>query len=89
MIIYETKEITEEHKIGKTLICDVCKKEFCLDTDDEQFDMDFLEIQEFVNITHRCGYGSVFGDEDTIKINICQHCLKEKLGEFIRIEEDW
>lgn len=32
------------------------------------------------------GYGSVFGDGDTLVLDMCQHCLKQKLGEFVRIE---
>ena len=59
------------------LKCDVCGKEF-------DRDGSILEFQEFVEIRFRGGYGSVFGDDDDFECDICQHCLKEKLGAFIR-----
>jgi acetyl-CoA carboxylase beta subunit len=42
------------------------------------------EIQEFVNININAGYGSVFEDGSKYEVNICQHCFKEKLGQYIR-----
>lgn len=63
-------------EIPEKLICDVCKKEFEYD--------DYQNIQEFVHLHFFGGYGSVFGDGDEFELDICQHCLKEKLGEFIR-----
>lgn len=55
------------------ITCDVCKKEYEID--------DTFEIQEFYHITHQCGYGSVFGDGEVLKIDICQHCLKKIIEE--------
>lgn len=76
---YETTELV-------SYICDACKKEYDID--------DTFEIQEFYHITHQCGYGSVFGDGNILKVDICQYCLKkiieEKCGDvknFI-VEED-
>ncbi len=60
--------------------CDVCQKTFNKNVDDEQM----LEVQEFVHISFRGGYGSVFEDMGSFELDICQHCLKERLGEFIR-----
>ena len=39
-----------------------------------------------VRIRKSCGYGSVFGDENIAKLDLCQDCFKEVLGHLIRIE---
>lgn len=59
------------------IICDVCKKEFNMETD-------LTEIQEFHNIYFTGGYGSVFGDGCEFELDICQHCLKQILGKYFR-----
>lgn len=43
------------------------------------------EAEEFVSIERVCGYGSIFGDGNRISVDICQHCLKDVLGEWLRI----
>jgi hypothetical protein len=62
--------------------CDVCKKTFNWDNKEE-----WIEAQECISIVHHGGYGSVFGDPSVVKLDICQHCLNEKLGEYLRYEE--
>lgn len=69
------KEMREENVL-KSITCDICKKEFD----------DIMDIQEFAHINLMGGYGSVFGDGCTIEIDMCQKCLQEKLGDFIRID---
>ncbi len=63
-------------KVEKKM-CDVCRIEYS--AEEQPF-----EFQEFAEISFRGGYGSVFGDGDDFELDICQHCLKEKLGAFIR-----
>ena len=63
--------------------CDVCGKEY--ETGDSISD---LEIQEFLTLRFRGGYHSVFGDESEVKCDICQHCLKKLLGEYLTIGDD-
>lgn len=58
------------------LVCDICKREV----------LDDLELSEFHRLEKHCGYSSVFGDGSLIKIDICQHCFKDKLGDFVIIE---
>ena len=64
------------------LTCDVCKR--VADKDD-----DIWEFQEFSEISFTAGYGSVLGDMNNVAIDLCQHCLKEKLGPWLRITNYW
>lgn len=72
MIFYK-ESLRIERKID-SIKCDICKKTY----DDE------MELEEFLNIDFVGGYLSIFGDEENFECNICQYCLKEKLGDFIR-----
>lgn len=67
---------TEDGKISIT--CDICAKEYTCE----------LEMQEFLCYSSRGGYGSIFGDGDDIEIDICQYCLRDVLGKFLRIKQD-
>jgi hypothetical protein len=55
--------------------CDVCKKIY----------NDMFEVQEFIHISIKGGYCSVFGDGNDVEIDICQHCFKEKFADHLRI----
>lgn len=48
---------------------------------------DPFEFQEFVHIDFIGGYGSIFGDESWVQGDFCQHCIKELLGSYLRIED--
>ena len=67
-------------KIPVTIECDICHKIFNVEDD-------VFEIQEFHHVRFRGGYGSVFGDESSIACDICQHCLKQLIGEYCRVED--
>jgi antitoxin CcdA len=56
--------------------CSVCKKDLLADK---------LEAQEVFSFSQVGGYSSVFGDGAEIYIDVCQHCMKEKLGEFCTV----
>ena len=43
------------------------------------------EAEELVSIDRVGGYCSIFGDGNRISVDICQHCLKDVLGEWLRI----
>lgn len=62
------------------IICDVCKKEIPYS--------DVFEFQEVISIQFCGGYSSVFGDMNTVKIDMCQQCFLEKLGDYCRINEE-
>ena len=60
-------------------ICDRCGRE--ASTED-------FEASQFTSIDYIGGYSSIFGDGDRISLDICQHCLKETLGEWLRISPE-
>jgi hypothetical protein len=75
------EEIQVTKKVEVAIICDVCKKEF------KNIPENIPETQEFHQIRFTGGFASVFGDMSTFELDICQHCLKNKLGEYIREAE--
>lgn len=71
-----TKTIQEE-----LVVCDRCRREMGPDAKD-------FELQERTAIRFRAGYGSVFGDGNLVEADICQHCVQEIFGKYLRITED-
>lgn len=71
-----TKTIQEE-----IVVCDRCRREMGPDSKD-------FELQERTAIRFRGGYGSIFGDGNLIEADICQNCLQEVFGKYLRITED-
>ncbi len=59
------------------LICDCCGRESIVDGND-------FEASEFISLDFIGGYQSVFGDQTHVSIDICQYCLKEKLGTWLK-----
>jgi len=78
MIKHEKRMIEEQVPVSIT--CDVCKKEFDLKKD-------IMEVQEFQHIRFTGGFDSVFGDGATVRLDICQHCLKKTLGQYFDYED--
>jgi antitoxin CcdA len=81
MRTYKKQVVEEPIDVLTGIICDVCKKSF--DIKDEE---GIMEAQEFHYINFMGGYGSVFGDGVNVKLDICQHCLNEKLGKYLKFE---
>lgn len=46
-----------------------------------------LEFEEFVSINQKAGYASIFGDGNNVQVDLCQHCLKNVLGRWLRIDD--
>lgn len=42
------------------------------------------EDQEFFHYSFTGGYGSIFGDMFSGRIDLCQHCFKQLLGPYIK-----
>lgn len=64
-----------------SLTCDACGKTF-----DDQTMGGVIEKQEAMTIRLTGGYGSIFGDGYTIAADLCQHCLKLRLGDILKVE---
>lgn len=41
------------------------------------------EFHEFLSIDRRVGFGSVFDDGNRLKLDLCQHCVKELLNSWL------
>ena len=72
---YKNVKKTVKEKQVVAIICDCCKKKIKI-TD--------IEIQEMLRWENWCGYGSIFGDGNKIKIDLCQECVKNLLGNYIQ-----
>lgn len=36
------------------------------------------------------GYNSIFGDGTTLQVDLCQHCIRERLGDILQVgKEPW
>jgi NMD protein affecting ribosome stability and mRNA decay len=42
------------------------------------------EWHERLAFTHTCGFDSIFGDGNTVSLDLCQHCAREVLGQWLR-----
>jgi hypothetical protein len=79
---YQDKHIIEKQVV--TITCDRCKKVATIDSSA------FFEFQEFKTISLCAGYGSVFGDGGYYEVDLCQHCLRDLLGAYLReVDPDW
>jgi hypothetical protein len=58
------------------ITCDRCKQSFAKDD---------VEWHECHSIEFVGGYYSVFGDGNTVSIDLCQQCVKETIGSWIRV----
>jgi len=56
------------------LICDGCG---------EQATPSDYEFHEFISINQRCGYGSIHGDGNQFRIDLCQQCFANMCGDSL------
>ena len=64
-----------------TIVCDRCGREMRAKAPD-------LEHQERLALRFRAGMDSVFGDGALVESDLCQHCVKEVLGPWLRVTPD-
>lgn len=62
-----------------TVVCDKCGR---------MDDAEGMEGQEFMEHYTMCGFGSVFGDGNHLRLDLCQHCVKELLGQWIGVFDE-
>jgi len=72
------RRIREE--VVEAYICDCCGKNIPAD--------DWIEIQEMLHWRMCGGYGSVFGDQAKISLDLCQECTKTLLGRYIKVNDE-
>ena len=60
----------------KQIRCDRCER---------VAEADEMEFHEFTSIDHTAGYGSIFGDGKKVQIDLCQLCLKQALGQWLKV----
>lgn len=78
MLHTQTRTVT----VTETYVtCDRCGREMRPDTPD-------LEHQERVAVRFRAGYASAFGDGSLVEMDLCQHCVKDVLGRWLRVTPD-
>lgn len=66
----------EEVERVSVVVCNKCGKRIVPE--------DYIEWQEAFIYQFLTGYGSVFGDSADLSVELCQHCMKELLGPYIR-----
>ncbi|EMI7065611.1 hypothetical protein V6858_004123 [Providencia rettgeri] len=69
---------TQETIIISAKSCDRCH--FYAEKDDPEF-------HEFLSIDRQVGFGSVFGDGNHLKLDLCQHCVKTLLNSWLSVSE--
>jgi hypothetical protein len=71
---YDLVDVKERQLVELT--CSVCGRDLMADE---------MERQEAFHFSQVGGYGSIFGDGAEVYIDICQHCFKERLGEYCTV----
>lgn len=77
MKTYRREEVFQNVCVAIT--CDCCKKEYD----------DIMETQEFLEFANDAGYGSIMGDGNRLRLDLCQHCTKKLLGDYIRVDGNY
>ena len=68
-----------EREVIDSTTCDKCGLTACHSGEG------VLDAQEFIHWRRTGGYTSVFGDGSVLELDLCQGCIKELLGEYIRV----
>ena len=71
-----TTETTTTVDTVKSIMCDCCRKTFS----------NVMDTQEFTCIDAVGGYNSAIGDGARYRCDLCSDCVKELLGQYLRIE---
>ena len=75
-----TKKVQIDYNEVVSVTCSKCHKVIT--------PSDWIEWQEYQTISFTGGYGSKFGDGQTIRIDLCQDCLFEFSKDFYEVEEN-
>lgn len=61
-----------------SITCDRCRQTWQANT---------IDAAELISIDFIGGYDSVFGDGSQVELDLCQRCLKETLGQWLRVSD--
>lgn len=75
----ERKSVVCHTEAEVARICDKCGRRSEAGSD--------FEYDEFICIRTTGGYGSVLGDCARIEVDLCQHCVKDILGSYLRVTQ--
>jgi len=75
-----TRKVKREYSEVVSVTCSKCHRVIT--------PADWVDWQEYQTISFTGGYGSNFGDGKTIRIDLCQQCLFDLVGDFYEVEED-
>jgi hypothetical protein len=71
-------ETMESVSVVDQIKCDRCGKVTARDE---------LDFHAMNSIGFSAGYASIFGDGNRVDIDLCEHCLKDTLGEWLRVRD--
>jgi len=72
------KKIEKVSEELEALVCDRCGR--------ETPSLEIEEMQEYLQIDFRAGFGSVvFPDESQVTGDFCQYCVKDLLGNYLKV----
>lgn len=58
------------------LTCDKCNTQYDI--------TETIEVQEFLRVRFTGGYAAVLGDGSSYELDLCQYCVKDLLGPYLR-----
>lgn len=67
----------EAVSVVQLIRCDRCGKEA------ERGEVGFTEM---ITIGFDAGYGSIFGDGNRVEVDLCEPCLRDTLGSWLRVK---
>jgi hypothetical protein len=73
--MYEDRRISV---LQTVCTCDRCGLEMRQETYDGEW-------EERLAVVFRAGYHSLFGDGNLVELDLCQHCVKDVLGQWLRV----
>jgi len=76
MIETTRKMVPQESPVA--WVCDACGKR------EEDKGKGLEDAQEWLSWRHRGGYNSVFGDGEELSLDLCQDCVQQLLGGFLK-----
>jgi len=76
---YIYKDVEQTVRKVDGIECSKCKKTVYADED--------LEFQETMHYKTVGGYGSVWGDGNTVEVSLCQYCAYDLFKDFATIHE--